>query len=271
MPVHIEFKLVGKTDIPLAPFCEEGVLGIVKHMVREDSGLLNTLDTVDHGYLTTALFAGTTRKKNQVIIPAEKPFRLVFTALDESLGKKMSDFVTESLQQNSGFDIGGSETLILPLEETYGFIEQIGYTQILQVVQPEAVQGIEFISPSLFEISDRTVVLPDARLVYGCLRETWNRNSGIENLPEIEDYMDGIKIKRFNLQSKALDFGCFRHMGFMGNMVFDMSSLGNDIQQIFSVLTAFSWFAGTGSKKWMGLGQSKPMPVENLVSQEKPE
>ena len=119
---------------------------------------------------------------------------------------------------------------------------------------------LEFSSPTAFRFSGkRNFTFPLPELVFGSYLNKWNAYSPIK-------FDDGLKIylaehvipARYKLETRILDFGSYQEVGFEGrsNFIVTQSIPGEILRQI-NALADFAFYAGTGAKTTMGMGQTR--------------
>jgi CRISPR-associated endoribonuclease Cas6 len=67
-----------------------------------------------------------------------------------------------------------------------------------------------------------------------------------------------LTVARYKIETRMLDFGRYRQVGFVGEVEFLLKKSGDDItKKIFHLLATFSFYSGVGYKTTMGMGQAK--------------
>lgn len=119
---------------------------------------------------------------------------------------------------------------------------------------------LEFSSPTAFRSSGkRNFAFPLPDLVFGSYLTRWNAHSPIKFDERLRDYLsENIIPARYNIETRILDFGSYQEVGFEGICTFIISeSVPQDVVQQLNALADFAFYAGTGAKTTMGMGQTR--------------
>ena len=117
-----------------------------------------------------------------------------------------------------------------------------------------------FHSPTAFKAGNINMVLPDIKRIFDSLTWRWNffQTSG-NMLPEVtaSDWHDTWIISHFNLQSRILDFGNHKQLGFKGLFTLSLKDNSEDakhIARLGCLLADYAFYAGIGYGTTKGMG-----------------
>ena len=119
---------------------------------------------------------------------------------------------------------------------------------------------LEFSSPTTFRSGGkRNFTFPLPELVFGSYLSKWNTHSHIkfdESLRSL--FPDHIIPARYKLETRILDFGSYQEVGFEGGCTFIVSeSVPKEALRQINAMADFAFYAGTGAKTTMGMGQTR--------------
>lgn len=121
--------------------------------------------------------------------------------------------------------------------------------------------ALRFLSPTVFRAGgQRNLPLPLPGLVFGSLLARWNEFSPLP-LPEglRGAAEEGLFVARYSLQTRLLDFGRYKEVGFVGRCEYEVApGLGEEAARQLAALAGFAFYAGIGAKTTMGMGQAGP-------------
>jgi CRISPR-associated endoribonuclease Cas6 len=134
------------------------------------------------------------------------------------------------------------------------------YQCILDNAQGERHIQLEFLTPTVFRSAGRrNMVFPQPELVFGSYLSKWNSYSHIKLDKALKDIFSQHMIPaRYKLQTRMLDFGSYQEVGFVGRCTFLVSdSVSKEALIQINALADFAFYAGTGAKTTMGMGQTR--------------
>ena len=116
-----------------------------------------------------------------------------------------------------------------------------------------------FRSPTAFRSSGRNLVFPQPELVFGSLIARWNAYSEINPGDSLGDeWLSKVVVSRHSLNTRLLDFGSYRQVGFTGKCTFELKdSAAEEAARWMNALADFAFYAGVGAKTTMGMGQTR--------------
>jgi len=181
----------------------------------------------------------------------------------------------------------GQPPFYLRLQDAYFMVTEVittpssetiwsGYTEwerLLQEARPEWEITVQFYSPTTFRQNGINVVDPRPELVFGSWWAKWRAFAPAEyqtaylrdgEAPS-KDASSGagseifgrIGISALAIRTRMLDFGTFKQVGFVGRVTYDLSRLSDTERWWLNVLADFAFYAGTGAKTTMGMGQTR--------------
>lgn len=117
--------------------------------------------------------------------------------------------------------------------------------------------GLWFASPTAFRLVDSrlNMPLPWPHLVFQSLASKWNTFSSIPLQIDWPAFDRQISVARHRLETKMLDFGRYRQVGFVGECWYLIDrKAGFRLLQALHTLADFAFYAGVGAKTTMGMG-----------------
>lgn len=117
--------------------------------------------------------------------------------------------------------------------------------------------GLDFLSPVAFRMAESrlSMPLPWPRLVFQSLAARWNAFSPIPLEIDWPAFDRQISVARHRLETRMLDFGRYRQVGFVGECWYLIDrKAGFRLLQALHTLADFAFYAGVGAKTTMGMG-----------------
>jgi len=134
------------------------------------------------------------------------------------------------------------------------------FKALLQEAEPSPTIGLRFLTPTTFRSGGRrNVIFPEPGLLFRSYLARWNALSP-ERLPESlgEVASERLFIARYALRTAMLDFGSYSEAGFVGSCeVRAQEGTPAEALCAFQALASLAFFAGTGAKTAMGMGQTR--------------
>jgi CRISPR-associated endoribonuclease Cas6 len=124
---------------------------------------------------------------------------------------------------------------------------------------PQRKITLQFLSPTAFRSKGRNIIFPEPELVFSSYLSKWNAYSPIS-------FDDSLKSRifpqliatRYKLQSHILDFKTYKEVGFEGVCTFEIKqNVSEETLRQINALADFAFYAGTGAKTTMGMGQTR--------------
>jgi len=137
----------------------------------------------------------------------------------------------------------------------YGELSQ---TYLLAEEEPAPGVALEFATPTTFRARGMNVPLPTPELVFGSLLRNWNAFAPVALSEEVVRYAaECVAVARYRLQTRVLDFGVARQVGFLGRCRFVALKRDNYWLSLINLLADFALYGGVGYKTTMGMGQTR--------------
>jgi len=109
-----------------------------------------------------------------------------------------------------------------------------------------------------YRVAGHNVPLPLPGLVFDSYLQRWNAFAPVALHPDVKRYAEEcVAISRYRLQTVLVEFGAARHVGFVGSCQFMALVRDPYWLRLLNLLAAFAFYAGTGHRTTMGLGQTK--------------
>lgn len=135
------------------------------------------------------------------------------------------------------------------------------YDELLEDTQEESSIRLKFYSPTAFrrmgDISQRQNAMVDLVRCYQSWIRKWNAFAPTPL--DKEEILDAINrfadLRQINVKTKVLDFGRHKEAGFVGECTFAVGK--PEKCRVLNLLADFAFYAGTGYKATMGMGQTR--------------
>ena len=128
-----------------------------------------------------------------------------------------------------------------------------------------------FSAPTVFRSTGkRNVIFPEPVLTFGSYLNKWDDFSPIKFNEGLRDIISQHIIpSRYRLETRILDFGSYQEVGFIGRCTYLISDAVSreDLAQI-NTLADFAFYAGTGAKTTMGMGQTRRFEKNRTLKSE---
>ncbi len=126
---------------------------------------------------------------------------------------------------------------------------------------PADTLTLRFVTPTAFRSHDRDILWPDPRLLWQSWARAWNAHAAAD-VPQIaEDALlacaERILLGPYHLQTRAMRFKGVAQTGFVGECAFGLGDLSAEERHLATVLAEFAFYAGTGRKTGIGMGQTR--------------
>ena len=120
---------------------------------------------------------------------------------------------------------------------------------------------VRFATPTVFRSHKRDVLWPEPRLVWQSWARSWHgaarEGSGMPEEAQITAWASaGVRVARHRVQTRKVFFGGGAQEGFVGECEYDLRDLEPSERAFLCALAAFAFYAGTGRKTAMGMGQT---------------
>lgn len=118
---------------------------------------------------------------------------------------------------------------------------------------------LRFLSPTAFRSRGRNIIFPEPELVFGSYLSKWNSYSPLNFGNSLRSQIfPQIITTRYRLHSRILDFKTYKEVGFEGECAFEIKEdVSEEILRQINALADFAFYAGTGAKTTMGMGQTR--------------
>ena len=134
------------------------------------------------------------------------------------------------------------------------------YAQLWEQAQPEEVVAVRFDTLPLFKSQGKDVFLPTPRHVWQSWVRTWNAHAGpkgqLEETRLVELAENLVTVEDNDLETCPVLLPGGRIEGFVGTCLYGLQALSETDRRTFALLADFAFYASTGRKTAMGLGQT---------------
>jgi len=133
---------------------------------------------------------------------------------------------------------------------------------------------LRFASPTVFRSGGRDLPLPVPTLVFDGYLRKWNAFSPLALPEEAKRYADEcVALSRFKVRSHLVSFergSKGAHVGFTGEVRFRFLVGDGYWTRVMKLLAGYAFWAGTGYRTTVGLGQTQAVGTRNQVFRKKP-
>ena len=189
---------------------------------------------------------------------------LRLTLLDDSLFPLFAGVLLRGgLEQ--GLRIGQAHftpTGLLTTVGTHPLAGHAAYTALQERARSAEALTLRFDSPTLFRSQGQDVLWPSPRHVWQSWLRAWNVFAS-EDAPErtldevrLLDLATQVTIEHYRLETQHVSLAAGGMTGFQGTCVYGLKALSDADRRSFTLLADFAFYAGTGRKTAMGLGQT---------------
>lgn len=118
---------------------------------------------------------------------------------------------------------------------------------------------LQFHSPTSFKRKGKSVPLPLPDLVFASYLQKWNAYSPFkfDRISLLTWVGDSVAIEAHQIETVMVPFGKFQIVGFVGTCRYRVLKKDTEKQRILNALADFAFYAGTGAKTTMGMGQTR--------------
>lgn len=133
------------------------------------------------------------------------------------------------------------------------------FEQIYNESVPEDDITLCFYSPTSFKQRDKSVPLPLPGLVFASYLQKWNAFSPLkfDRASLLAWVQDNVGIGAHRIETMMVSFDKFHIVGFVGTCRYRSLKKDAEKQRILNALADFAFYAGTGAKTTMGMGQTR--------------
>lgn len=264
MPVRITFRLVSQDDMFVDRFggkASHGVfLKLVQDMNPDLSYVLHERSEVKP-FITMLQFPFFWSRQRQVI-PANHPFTMSISALVPET-EEILRFLAHQLSTGIlSLRLHHNHIMSLPFDPNVDVWEETAYPEYVESGECDVKIVLRFLSPTMFRRINDHVLLPFPELVFGSLLRKWNAFSPFRIDLDMEEWARAIRITKYQLETKMLEFGSFRQLGFVGDVRFDIGAVPDSVLYGLNILARYSGYAGVGAKTTMGMGHCRRIGVD---------
>ena len=168
-----------------------------------------------------------------------------------------------------GLRIGQAQFLVtglLTTPATHPLAGHATYANLVSKAAPEPMIALRFRTPTVFRSQKEDVLWPEPRLVWGSWARAWQQDAG-EAAPllpfeRVMELAARVFVQRFHIRSQTFPLKSGGQTGFVGSCLMNAQHLNEDDRRVLNALADFAFYAGTGRKTAMGMGQTARMKDE---------
>jgi CRISPR-associated endoribonuclease Cas6 len=255
----IRVGLSAESEIRLRGLGGEALHGLFFNMLKRNS--VEVASNL-HGqkdqkpFSLSPLLEGYELRESYAVIPGGGglAFRLSFLSDEVLAAATMAFFM--AMTQGEVLYLSRKPVMVENIDMSEGKFSS--FSEVLKSARPETKIILEFLSPTSFRRSGVQILFPEPRLVFSSLLKRWNTFSETK-LPE--EYAEGfasIKVSNYNLHTELVQFSKYKIIGFKGRIEYELpQEFPEPCRQAVNALADFAFYAGTGAKTAMGMGQTK--------------
>lgn len=156
-------------------------------------------------------------------------------------------------------------TSVLTTRQAHPLAGSVTYQHLRELPARETLR-LRFLTPTVFRSQKRDVLWPEPRLLWQSWVRAWGANApqetGILDEERIVSLAEtGAQVIQYRLQTRRAALTHEGQPGFTGDCEFDLRKLPFSDRALLTTLAEFSFYAGTGRKTGMGMGQTQIMPA----------
>lgn len=261
MPARLEFKIVSKSDVNVWACGGRAVYAVFMNLVSAvNPNFAEKLHADGPSKpFTAGIFCPMKKVRGKLVIPAHRPFTLIMSGLSSDVETGLKIIADYLATYKPPVSFGDAQATMVPNRDDSIAFYYASNRELLECADDAKKTGIEFVTPTAFRRFKEQVLLPEPSLVFKSLARKWNAH-GDPGFPIDEKVTEApISIQQYRLETRMLEFGSFRQLGFTGDVVFNLRRLSSNERCLINMLANYSFFAGVGAKTTMGMGQCRPI------------
>lgn len=137
----------------------------------------------------------------------------------------------------------------------------VTYSDLAAGTYAPALLGIRFQTPTVFRSQKRDVLWPEPRLLWQSWARAWAAfapdNAGLPDEAQIMAWAAQVTVAQHRLETRTVRLGGSLQAGFAGVCGCDLTALDEAGRRALTTLADFAFYAGTGRKTAMGMGQTR--------------
>jgi CRISPR-associated endoribonuclease Cas6 len=255
------YKLRIKENNVLPLFSGYLVYSAYLHMISKiNIDLANEMheENINKKYTVSQVLGDFHKLNNFLVLDKDNDYHVRVTFLDSELFSKIMAMHMDGKIKN--IKVGKCDFDIVSLFTTPEQHSKVRFAQKNKLIEDARKGGkevcLKFMSPTFFKVTkNRYDYLPNSKKIFSSLKK--KTESVYENLFFDDKFLDLIYIKKFkNINTKSIEFGKARIVGFVGTVCFGINSADNSVLQLFNLLGDMAIYTGVGAKSSIGFGQT---------------
>lgn len=196
-------------------------------------------------------------KEGYCFLKKDKPATFRLTFLDEEILTATVAALFNTIAQGTNLEFCGKPVSISQVNLQRGkMVSFTSFDKILAEAKAEPIVTLEFFSPTCFKAGKTQMLFPEPRLVFSSLLKKWNAFSTSKIPPESIPELASIKVASYDLHTSLVRFSNYKIIGSMGRITYELPR-GTPQVKALNALADFAFYAGTGAKTTMGMGQTR--------------
>ncbi|QRN84295.1 CRISPR-associated endoribonuclease Cas6 [Chloroflexota bacterium] len=275
MPELISVVITLTNPEPVSFPCDQGralsaaFLSWVRYVDPNFSKQLHDTGSAPKPYTVSNLHTNTKPKTDRVFLQADSQawFRLT------SISADLSKFILNNLLNNlpgEKMTVSKSAFIIKDVTwnpENHPWAGGTSYASLIKdglLGQSTPQIPLYFASPTAFHSHGVHLPFPRPELAIRSWMKNWNAYSPMK-FPEslFEDLQGAIGVSNFKMKSDVIHYGEATFIGGVGNCTYSIVNRDSCWQQMINGLSSFAFYAGTGIKTTIGLGQTRRMDQDD--------
>jgi len=155
-------------------------------------------------------------------------------------------------------------------DASLALIESASFVDLVDRSKPDAMIGVQFLTPTVFRTGSKTSVIPGATQVFAHARRVWSEWAPRELTPNLEIGTLSILTPFLEGTTSKWDLGRRHWNGFVGRAQYDLSLLDARDVRVLNVMGSLLDFVGVGANTTWGMGVVSVSTGNNPISPTQP-
>jgi CRISPR-associated endoribonuclease Cas6 len=184
-------------------------------------------------------------------------YRVRFSTLEQGITKALIDAIEKRVKGNPNVEIGEKKWRIV----RHGKGERrvhVSFANLIHAATNYPQITLHWVSLTTIKQDRVNLLFPLPRQTFTELVRKWRRFSPIPLSDDILDWIeDNVVVEAYKLQTRPVHLGSYQIHGFKGWCRFRLLDHEPGYTQALNSLASFAFYAGTGGKTTMGMGQTR--------------
>ena len=206
------------------------------------------------------------RGRNTRSVCAPVPSGLRLTLLDDALFAVVAHALLANVE-GATLRLGNAHfapTAVWLTADAHPLAGATGYGDLCRSGEMPETLSVHFETPTVFRSQKRDALWPEPRLLWQSWARAWTAfaptEASVPDEAQVLAWAAQVDVMGYQLQTQKLPLGGGMQAGFTGVCAYDLNALTWEARRILYALAAFAFYAGTGRKTGMGMGQTRIQP-----------